>query len=56
MRGASHTWGRLDEAREVMKRLRNLTDTVVPEPAHWRKAEFREFYLTGLRMAAELTD
>jgi TolB-like protein len=48
--------GRLDEAREVIKRLRNLTDTVVPEPAHWRKAEFREFYLTGLRMAAELTD
>jgi len=48
--------GRLDEAREVIRRLRDLTDTVVPAPAHWRKAEFREFYLTGLRMAAEHTD
>lgn len=46
--------GRMDEARAIIKRLRDLTDTVVPEPAHWRKAEFREFYLTGLRMAAEL--
>jgi adenylate cyclase len=46
--------GRLDDAREVMKRLRNLTDVVVPDPVHWRKAEYREFYISGLRMAAEL--
>ena len=51
----AHT-GRLDEAREVVKRLRGLTDTIVPDPAHWRKAEFREFYLAGLRMAVEPTD
>jgi adenylate cyclase len=44
--------GRLDEAREIIKRLRMLTDVVVPRATHWRNPEHREFYLSGLRLAA----
>jgi TolB-like protein/class 3 adenylate cyclase len=44
--------GRLDEARELIKRLRMLTDDVVPRATHWRNPEHREFYLSGLRLAA----
>jgi adenylate cyclase len=44
--------GRLDEAREVIGRLRTLTKVVVPSAAHWRNVEHRELYLSGLRLAA----
>jgi adenylate cyclase len=44
--------GRLDEAREMIERLRTLTDVVVPRATHWRNPEHREFYLSGLRLAA----
>jgi TolB-like protein/class 3 adenylate cyclase len=44
--------GRLDEAREIIERLRTLTDVVVPRATHWRNPEHREFYLSGLRLAA----
>jgi hypothetical protein len=45
--------GRLDEAQEIVKRLRTMTSTVVPgDAAHWRNPELREFYLSGLRLAA----
>jgi pentatricopeptide repeat protein len=44
--------GRLDEAREIVERLRTLTDVVVPRATHWRNPEHREFYLSGLRLAA----
>jgi adenylate cyclase len=44
--------GRLDEAREAVKRLRNLTNVVVPSATNWRNPEHREFYLSGLRLAA----
>jgi adenylate cyclase len=44
--------GRLDEARETVKRLRTLTDVVVPKAEHWRNPEYRELYLSGLRLAA----
>jgi TolB-like protein/class 3 adenylate cyclase/tetratricopeptide (TPR) repeat protein len=44
--------GRLDEAREIVKRLRDITPVVVPSATHWRNAEQREFYLSGLRQAA----
>jgi len=44
--------GRLDEARDVVRRLRTLTNVVVPSAEHWRDPECREFYLSGLRLAA----
>jgi adenylate cyclase len=44
--------GRLDEAREIMQRLRALTSVVVPSATHWRNPEQRELYLAGLRLAA----
>ena len=44
--------GRLEEAREMVSRLRALTNVVVPGAEHWRDPECREFYLSGLRLAA----
>jgi adenylate cyclase len=44
--------GRLDEAREVIERLRSITSIIVPIATHWRDAEQRELYLSGLRLAA----
>jgi TolB-like protein/class 3 adenylate cyclase len=44
--------GRLDEAREVILRLQNLTNVIVPSADNWRDPAHREFYLSGLRMAA----
>jgi len=44
--------GRLGEAREIIERLRTLTDVVVPHATHWRNPEHRELYLEGLRLAA----
>jgi len=44
--------GRLDEAREMVRRLRALTNVVVPSADHWRDPVSREFYLSGLRSAA----
>jgi adenylate cyclase len=45
--------GRLDEAREIIKQLRNLTAFVVPSAEHWRDPQHRELYLEGLRLAAD---
>jgi len=44
--------GRLDEAREVIARLRSITSAVVSGADCFRKPEHREFYLSGLRLAA----
>jgi adenylate cyclase len=44
--------GRLDEAQEMVRRLRALTNVVVPGAEHWRDPDSREFYLSGLRLAA----
>jgi adenylate cyclase len=44
--------GRLDEAREVVKRLRAITSLVVPSSTYLRTPEHREFFLSGLRLAA----
>ena len=43
--------GRLNEARDIVARLRTLTSDVVPSATHWRNPEHREFYLSGLRLA-----
>ena len=44
--------GRLDEAREVVARLRCITPLVVAGADCFRNPEDREFYLSGLRLAA----
>jgi adenylate cyclase len=44
--------GRLDDARNIVTRLRGITPVIVPDATHWRNAEQRELYLSGLRMAA----
>ena len=46
--------GRLAEAGETVKRLRTLTNAVVPSVTHWRNAEHRELFLSGLHLAAEV--
>jgi hypothetical protein len=43
--------GRLDEAREVIARLRTITSLVVPSDVPFRNPEHRELYLSGLRLA-----
>jgi adenylate cyclase len=44
--------GRLDQAREVIERLRAVTPVVIPDAGYLRNAEQRELFLSGLRMAA----
>ncbi len=44
--------GRLDEAREIVERLRTITPVVVPGARQLRNAEHRELFLSGLRLAA----
>jgi tetratricopeptide (TPR) repeat protein len=45
--------GRLEEARDVVKRLRVITPVVMPpDIMYLRNAEHRELYLSGLRLAA----
>ena len=44
--------GRLDQAREIVDRLRSLTTVVVPRATYWRNPEHRELFLSGLRLAA----
>ena len=43
--------GRLREAQDIVKRLREITPLLIPSAEHWRVAEDREFYLAGLRAA-----
>jgi TolB-like protein/class 3 adenylate cyclase len=44
--------GRLREAQDVVKRLRDITPVLIPRSEHWRILEDREFFLAGLRLAA----
>lgn len=48
--------GRLEEAQEMVKRLRAITLVVINDANHWRIAEDREFFLKGLRLAAGETN
>jgi adenylate cyclase len=43
--------GRLDEARDIVERLRAITPVVVPSGSQFRNLEHRELYLSGLRLA-----
>jgi adenylate cyclase len=47
----AHT-GRLDDAREIVERLRAITSVVIPDASYLRNAEHRELLLSGLRLAA----
>ena len=44
--------GRLDEAHDVVKRLRAITPVVMYNAIHLRNPEHRELYLSGLLLAA----
>jgi TolB-like protein len=44
--------GRLDDARDVVTRLRAITPVVVPTYSAYRNSEHRELFLSGLRLAA----
>jgi adenylate cyclase len=44
--------GRLDDAREIVARLRAITSVVIPDASFLRNPEHRELYLSGLRLAA----
>ena len=43
--------GRLDDAREIVRRLRAITSVVIPDSVQ-RNPEYRELFLSGLRLAA----
>ena len=44
--------GRLDDAKEIVTRLRAITPLVIPDLSFYRNAEHRELDLSGLRLAA----
>jgi pentatricopeptide repeat protein len=44
--------GRLDEAREIVNRMRAITPVVIPSVIPYRNSEHRELFLSGLRLAA----
>jgi len=44
--------GQLDEAREIVAKLRAITPLIVPSDVQFRNPEHRELFLSGLRMAA----
>jgi hypothetical protein len=48
--------GRLDEAREIVRRLRAITPLVAPSFSQIRNADHRELILSGLRLAAAEVD
>jgi len=44
--------GRLDDAREIVQRLRGpITSVVIPHASPLRIAEHRELFLSGLQLA-----
>jgi adenylate cyclase len=44
--------GRLDDAREIVARLRAITPVVISDLSFLRNAEHRELFLSGLHLAA----
>src|SRR6516164_3444679 len=43
--------GRYEEAGKALKRVRDLSNVVVPAATHWRNPEHRDLFLSGLRLA-----
>jgi pentatricopeptide repeat protein len=48
--------GRLDDAREIVARLRAITSLVIRDASYLRNAEHRELLLSGLCLAAGDSD
>jgi adenylate cyclase len=48
--------GKLDDARQIVQRLRTLTPVVMPTLTNFRKPEHRELLLEGLRLASGQTN
>jgi adenylate cyclase len=44
--------GRLDDAREMVRRLSAITSVVIPDASYFRNPAHRELYISGLRLAA----
>jgi adenylate cyclase len=44
--------GRLDQARDTIAQLRAITSVIVPSALPYRNPEQREFFLSGMRLAA----
>ena len=44
--------GRLDEAHDIVRRLRAISPAVMEPATRYRNPELRELFLSGLRMAA----
>jgi hypothetical protein len=44
--------GKVEDAREMVERLRALPALVEPDASFLRNAEHRELFLSGLRLAA----
>jgi adenylate cyclase len=45
--------GRLDEAREIIRRLRTIAPVMISDASYLRNPEHRELLLSGLRLAAD---
>jgi len=43
--------GRLDDARQIVERLRGITPVVIPDAGFLRNPEHRDLFLSGLRLA-----
>ena len=41
--------GQIEDARNAIRQLKNLTDLIIPPVDHWRKPEYRDLLLSGLR-------
>ena len=48
--------GRIDEARDVVTRLRAITPVVIPLDTNYRNPDQRELFLSGLRLAMDETE
>ena len=48
--------GRLDEARDIVKRLLAISPVVIPSVIPYRNPDHRELFLSGLRLAAGETE
>jgi TolB-like protein len=48
--------GRLDDARDIVLRLRAVTSAVIPDLSYLRNPDYRELFLSGLHLAVSEAD
>jgi hypothetical protein len=48
--------GRLDDARDIVLRLRAVTSVVIPDISYLRNPDYRELFLSGLHLAVNEAD